>query len=1063
MLKAFSKVFHKTPPQGAPDDLRLQPEDLAHAHVTEDARNNISRGSGARLRQQNPHSSGLGIHSAMAPQNTATNALAGAVSPNRNAPGGGSRLAWPHVAEDSYPPGLPNKRASLHRRMEQQLVQPRLHVKGPAQGTDGRFPLTKDNLEWHLRMIPPVKESKYERILKYIEMQQQAVAAVAELTPQQMRGDIDSSLLMGGSPMQYDRGDSQPQRLNPRSHYTASSANPPFIIGSMQQQQQPPQHQQQQPLQHYRVSSVMLAPPLADREITKTAPHFHAPSGNHADIVFSQVARPRLNNAPATQNYAADPAKQAADVHGCNEEDDDTPLAAINSGTNSRVPPPNLSVQPKTGLEKYASGESNEDADLPEAVVPTNGFRASITSFQSNMAMNLNTEPTGRVSFSNSNPRSASILESHYRTTPVPRSPTALEALALHMSTNSGSARHSSFPSAKIHNRPSLDAITPTSPEKRRSSADSAMEPSPLGTANAYNRHYHQQQQQQRQSVAVANRIGSDGEDDDQPLAKQRPMSSSAAFLTHDNIGMQLKHAFSFGQHNNDDGDDSNMARRAPGKLADINGDSKQRELSGSVDSGTVESAEQNRDSDSISSVPLHVVNQSSVRGSDESADNNDIADDHVVPALDYIDDDDDDRPLVTIPKPQNSVQPHPSLYISTKLKQKQKPLDKHVGDHGSSNSVDSDDDQPLSSLLLQPNTASDDLGSLPLPMPRHIIDPDSIVNMSDMINESVAPLRTSIGERPVSPLGPRGSLVRKNSSLSRSFRMSDHNADAADGIADYIRSPMPAKRRSNLSTCIDLSDQIAGNTAINGDPIIEGDSESESGNRDRSNAPSPQQVDLAKEMGRPWARDSEYNPSSTSLGSNRKTQRGSTLGQQLTEELHQLRMGLAHAKRDNDRVARQSWQPGSAVLPVQQPWLHKESTLSDTALPHKLDTLNKLSSGAAAVNGSSAAVAGPRINLLDAIAAVEQGAEAPKMTSSWSFTDEQRPQSTQPQRRSRWFGKGANGLSANAGSNPSLHSPMQDSAKDDAHPIHGSSLSSRFNAKLGKLKKTLKPNPGAV
>ncbi|KAJ2846521.1 hypothetical protein GGI22_006229, partial [Coemansia erecta] len=148
MLKAFSKVFHKTPPHGATDD--LQPEDFVHAQVTTNPpRQHIKRTSGLRLRQQNQNPAGLGIHSPTAPQSSGQNAV---VSPNRNTDSGGGRLAWPHMTEAAYPAGQPNKRVPMQHRMEQPVVQPRLHVKGPAQGTDGRFALTKDNLEWHMRM-----------------------------------------------------------------------------------------------------------------------------------------------------------------------------------------------------------------------------------------------------------------------------------------------------------------------------------------------------------------------------------------------------------------------------------------------------------------------------------------------------------------------------------------------------------------------------------------------------------------------------------------------------------------------------------------------------------------------------------------------------------------------------------------------------------------------------------------------------------------------------------------------------------------------------------------------
>ncbi|KAJ2846098.1 hypothetical protein GGI22_006348, partial [Coemansia erecta] len=671
-----------------------------------------------------------------------------------------------------------------------------------------------------------------------------------------------------------------------------------------------------------------------------------------------------------------------------------------------------LTIPPNAGLEKYAiaayidgdvDNNDDDEGELPEAVVPTSGFRASMVSFQSNMAVNFNTEPTGRVSFSNSNPRSASIFDSHYRTTPVQRSPTVLDTLAHHMSTNSGSAHHSSFPSAKIYNRPSLDAITPTSPAKRHSSDDSAVEASPLDAAGPTIRHQ-AQRQYQRQSVAVANHAGSNGAEDNQSLARQRPMSSSAALNARGTIALQLKHAFS-AEHQ--DNDDDGTSRQLPNDPPQTNGHGKQHERRDPNGLGTLDFVE--RGSDSDSSVALRVVNLSSVHGSDEFVGKKGIDDAQLVPAAvaaaaaaadgiradnnNY--DEDDDRPLMSLPRPQMDNQQRPSLYISTNPKQlHQQYPDQPVNGNGVvCDNVESDDDQPLSSLLIQPNAAADeDLGDLPLPMPRHVIDPDAVANINDMVNEAAVPLRTSIGERPVSPRVARGSSVRKESSLSRSFRMADHKDDSADGTVAYTRSPMPAKRRSNLSTSIDLGDEgqlsQPKSRVVNGAPIIEGDSESDDNSNHRSNAPSPQQPDFAEEMGRPWARNSEYNPSTTSLGSHRKTQRGSTLGQQLTEEMHNLRIGLARAQRDNsDRTPRQSWQGGNAPPAVQQPWLRKESALSDTALPHKLETLQRLTAGADA-NSNIREVGDPgnsNRDFLDALAAAGRGDVAPKMVSSWS------------------------------------------------------------------------------
>ncbi|KAI9502841.1 hypothetical protein BX070DRAFT_153363 [Coemansia spiralis] len=1074
MLKAFSKVFHKTPPQDTSPDGH-SPGDFVHAQATESQnlsalQQGAKRASGLQQRQQHP--AGLGIQNPQPMQAGLTNIS----SPNRTTTNG-ARLAWPlasdaAVASAAYPAGEHNKRISLHHRMEQQLVQPRLHLKGSAHGVDGRFALTSDNIEWHLRLIPSMKESKYDRILRYVQAQQQNISAAAEPGPQ-LQPDIDSSLLMSGGPMNHD--------------YIDSPYNAQAEQISLQQQQQQQFHQSQN--QHVRTSihplygatagsAPMLSPlqmqqaqhnmgamvhvhSFVDRDIAAAGLHYQGLNSNHIDPRSTQIVNSHANaSTTAKYNMASEPSVAPAPgvAQEDNEEDDNTPLAAINVGSNPRqqssakdapqpLTKPNAAAG--TSLEKYAAAIS--DDQLPGLIAPNSGARASMISFQSNMVANFNSEANGGVSLSISNPRSASIFESHYRTTPVPRSPTVLDPVAQHMSTHSGSVRHSSIPSAKIYTRPSLDAITPTSRDKRNSSGDSGVEAVPSNKADV--------KDQQKRFTANINSHYSEDEDDNVPLGKQRPMSSGAVFQVSGGIASQLKQAFT---SELDTGDIDSPLKYASNhrsasnititKTAQQQPLSKRQKSLSSADSG----------SDSASSVALRVANQPSIHESDESADDKDIDDAHVVPETDQIKDgghDEDNQPLMQLSKRQDQKQQQSSLYVITKPKQQ------HLADSNNEMDGEDDDDQPLSSLLFQQNSASDDLGSLPLPMPRHVIDPDAIVNMNDMVNEVAMPLRKSIGESPVSPLMSRGSLVRKNSTLSRSFRMSAQEIDPADGTGDYIRSPMPVKRRSNLSAYTD-SAMVNGRTsfspstklAMDGNLIVEGDTESE-GTSDDDNEPK-QSRDL-ESVGRPWAKDREYSPSASSLNSHRRTQRGSTLGQQLTDELQKLREDIARARRDNERTERRSWQVGDPVL-MQQPWTYKENTLSESALPQKLQTLQKLTAGADAavpksLIGNDIHNAGEEAN----------NDEVPRFQSSWSYNEKQRPLSVQPQRKTRWFGK-SNGVSADDGSNtPSLHASTQQLKENSPATIpntpvlqqnnHGQSLSTRFNAKFGKLKKTFK------
>ncbi|KAJ2814943.1 hypothetical protein IWW50_006977, partial [Coemansia erecta] len=259
--------------------------------------------------------------------------------------------------------------------MEQQM-QPRLHLKGPAQGIDGRFPLTSDNIEWHMRMLPPMKESKYERILRYVHDQQQHVPAAVDPAHQQQ--DIDASVLMTGNPVHHDYQEPQygllkpfHSTLHPLSHNGAhSAAYGPAAGMAVLAPPRPGAHQVR---------------PLADRGYPQNAQQANHTTTHHADA--------------AAVNQGADdmPTDAAAD----NEEDDNTPLAAINMPA---LRPRSLDV---TGMEKYMP--ASLDDPLPGPGSPAYGARMSMMSFHSTMAVNLNSEANDGLSrsLSASNPMSA--------------------------------------------------------------------------------------------------------------------------------------------------------------------------------------------------------------------------------------------------------------------------------------------------------------------------------------------------------------------------------------------------------------------------------------------------------------------------------------------------------------------------------------------------------------------------------------------------------------------------------------------------------------------------------
>ncbi|KAJ1722097.1 hypothetical protein LPJ53_003466 [Coemansia erecta] len=1074
MLKAFSKVFHKS--QGHADEqLKGGP---AHVQV-----------SGAALQQ---------------PDTPQPNLRRTPERQNYPAESGAAYLQRRNAGEDAQPrafvpeggggrPPEPSRRVSLQKRIEQQL-QPRLHMKSPgsSQSADGRFALTADNIEWHLRMIPPMKESKYDRILRYVKAQQQNVSAAADPAMQQHLHDIDSSMLMGGQiNHEYGVPGAGLEYMDPAYH---------SVERQMVAQQQLYLQQQQQQMNGMNAAThsafgtasagvPMIVPTGAVRSVHPNAQggehelgqsgHAFQPVINAANAMLSQeqqlqgqtghgTAPPPVNHTNTNQTTntaasgqrdsglipppaapaaaaAASAATPATAVHD-NEEDDNTPLAAINVGTSPRQQPAlsshrpgSLSIAAGSSLEKYIK-EGPLDEPLPDPISPNHAARLSMMSFGSNVAVQLNSETHALSrSHSLSNPHSASIYGSHYRSTPVAHSPTVQDVGAQYVSTNSGSARQSSFPSAQVQTRPSMDALAAYARERGFSNARSESDDNrPL---NAQPKH----------------RISGDG--DDQVFSSVLSAAVAAGLVDQPaNIG------------DDDDDDDDVPLRPSLSKPGDrVPGDA----------GGTPEEADAVSELESVSSIALRVANpSSSSRESDQSADEEDITDErgaasprqarksassrHNAVALDPEDDEDDNQPLGQLPRKPSNVQ---QLYIKTRS----------MAGHTNADDED-DDDQPLSGLLLQPAAASDDLGSLPLPMPRRVVDPDAVSNMDEMFNESARAMRSSVSGSPTSPVVlPRGA-VRKHSLLLHSSKPgrpaeadqdqeassarvaagTDRRSHSEKSIAAAHEQPASVNRRSNLSAfaqklVVVEDESISDDTDSDDDaPIVA--SAAEAARIHRENG--WDKVDTAKDVERPWATQRTYSASTSSLnGAARRTQRGSTLGQQLTDELQRVREGLARSRFEDEKSERRSWQVGDDIPPVKQPWVkHQENTLSESAL-------SKATVDAAGMNTISAHIRAGDIDSGDSL-----------HPSSWTYADKQRPLSTQYLRAPRWItkhlggaGNGGGGSNAEMGGSRMIYTRSQSTeevapASTSPQSTKSFSFSSRLNTKLGKLKRSFKP-----
>ncbi|KAJ2014127.1 hypothetical protein GGI06_003638 [Coemansia sp. S85] len=134
MLKAFSKVFHKA--QGPHDEQLAAAPDALQPSAKQPLKRALERRQASSPSQDAAGAAGV----------------LGLISPRRNAAEVGASGA--HVVSPGLGPiASPAKRTSIQQRPEHSMLQPRLHLKSPAPGVDGRFALTADNIEWHLRLV----------------------------------------------------------------------------------------------------------------------------------------------------------------------------------------------------------------------------------------------------------------------------------------------------------------------------------------------------------------------------------------------------------------------------------------------------------------------------------------------------------------------------------------------------------------------------------------------------------------------------------------------------------------------------------------------------------------------------------------------------------------------------------------------------------------------------------------------------------------------------------------------------------------------------------------------
>ncbi|KAJ1812476.1 hypothetical protein LPJ56_003852 [Coemansia sp. RSA 2599] len=692
-------------------------------------------------------------------------------------------------------------------------------------------------------------------------------------------------------------------------------------------------------------------------------------------------------------------------------------------------------------------------------------------SFGSNVAVQLNTENyVLSRSHSLSNPHSASAYGSHHRATPVARSPNGQETGAQYISAHSGSVRQTSFPSEQVQPRASMDAIAAYTRDRGLSNA--------LIDADTY---------QQHKAALLSRNSGENSRQSHAPAEETKNhVKLGAGSSARDGGNANNKDRV---DDDDDDDDDVPLAQPVNGNLA-----FNLKEAAECI--GRLPES-----SSSSDGAQLRIANQStdgrrdaSSRDSDQSADEQDIGNEHAMAQLrkaakgaagnspceatsaaekaaKYDDEEEDDQPLMSLSRklssqmrvsaPAQLLQPL-QLYVNSAA-----PLVKKANGnakHGSD--IDSEDDQPLSGLLMQPVSGSDDLGSLPLPMPRRVVDPDAVSNIDEMVNETVLPVRSSLSESPTSPMIlPRGA-VRKHSLLLHSSKPGAKDASFSKDLAlakaagadrlsltertasAYAQSLSLNKRRSNVSAFAQRVSMARSNSTSDSEddvPIVASAAEAARIHKENGWG----QLEPKKEAsGRPWTKQHKHSASTSSLNGGKWSQRGSTLGQQLTDELQKVREVLARS-RHNDKAERRSWQVGDSVPqpPAKRPWVkHQENTVSESAL------LKKASDGGASGTASARAhIAG-------------HGESQGLHPSSWSFAEKQRPMSTQYQRASRWLTKGFSGGGGSGADRGDTALP-QSRSKDDVAAMSTSpqsakslSFSSKLNMKLGKLKRSLKP-----
>ncbi|KAJ1965306.1 hypothetical protein GGI12_000866, partial [Dipsacomyces acuminosporus] len=702
-------------------------------------------------------------------------------------------------------------------------MQPRLHLKSPPPGSDGKFALTSDNIEWHLRLIPPMKESKFDRILRYVQMQQQNVAAMADTVHQ---WDIDNSLLMSGQ-IPYD---CDPATAAAGAGYMDTSGRAMEHMTAPQQYHQQFMHAGPLHASHHINSStaapIQMPPGAMGQTATPTYPGaLLSPAVPAFNANSPLPPLPTLSNDPANHASATERVQREGGPAN-NEEDDNTPLASINivasprqhaSKTQPAFQPNNLSTAVGGSIEKYMSHPL--DTPLPNPASPTNAARMSVMSIQTNVADNLNSDQQEL-----SRSHSLSVHESGYRASPLARSPTIQDTGAQHLSINTGPGRHPSFPAVPINNRPSLEAITPRTlkvpssihDQQNESSDNNADGDKPLAVIAAG-------------AVRDAgNGDNEDDDDDDEPLHKQlhtakiAVTSSKYEAAVSDGSGNSVEHAVGEPTPNLDPAFASSRVEGAGAGAAGLQpdpirvGNSNHTQLETPLNEdrpqksdAPSESAHSGSDSDTESYVPLRVVNQiSNNDNGDTSADEDSSAEDQLAHQKELgaynqnvqLPEDDDDQPLMNLTRHLSQTR-GAQLTVDT---QKEIAVSGIDGADAAATD-DDDDDQPLSNLLFSTTPSGNDVGSLPLPLPRRLTDPHSTLDADGVINETVAtPMRTSIGDRPTSPPIASG-IVRKHSLLSRSFQLHGQSLgkadvhDTGDDFQDAERN-VPAKQPATLN-----------------------------------------------------------------------------------------------------------------------------------------------------------------------------------------------------------------------------------------------------------------------